>query len=145
ANLTNMIHLGLFIVGGNIYDMRQFKRVSMSGKSVRRGRRPKVSVVIPAHNEAKVIKRTLDSVLKSTYKTIEIIVVDDGSTDGTAQIIRNYIKTMPKLKTEMHFSRNSKTRTLKRKYERVMVADTRVRLITQHNLGKAAAMNNAIQ
>jgi poly-beta-1,6-N-acetyl-D-glucosamine synthase len=145
ANLVNMVHLGLFIIGGNIYDMRQFKRKSMAGKNIRRGRKPKVSVVIPAHNEAKVIKRTLDSVFKSTYKSFEVIVVDDGSKDDTAAIVRSYIKNMPKVKTEMHFSRNSQTRKLKRKYERVKVQEARVRLVTQHNLGKAAAMNNAIQ
>ena len=49
-----------------------------------------VTVLIPAHNEAKVIHRTLDSLLNSDYKALEIIVVDDGSTDGTAAAVAHY-------------------------------------------------------
>jgi cellulose synthase/poly-beta-1,6-N-acetylglucosamine synthase-like glycosyltransferase/peptidoglycan/xylan/chitin deacetylase (PgdA/CDA1 family)/spore germination protein YaaH len=45
--------------------------------------RPFVSVVVPAYNEEKVIGRTIDSLLRSDYPSFEIIVVDDGSTDGT--------------------------------------------------------------
>lgn len=47
------------------------------------GHRPKVSVVVPAYNEDKVIVRTVESLLASDYPDIEIIVVDDGSTDLT--------------------------------------------------------------
>ena len=49
-----------------------------------------VSVVIPAHNEEKVIQRTLDSVVNSDYPALEIIVVDDGSSDGTAAAVARY-------------------------------------------------------
>lgn len=44
----------------------------------------KVSVIIPTYNEKDVLQKCLDSLSKQTYKDIEIIVVDDGSTDGTS-------------------------------------------------------------
>lgn len=49
---------------------------------------PLVSVVVPAFNESKVICRTIESLLASDYKNIEIIVVDDGSSDATSEIVR---------------------------------------------------------
>lgn len=48
----------------------------------------KVSVVIPTYNRAGTIKRSIMSVLKQTYKNIEVIVVDDCSTDNTDEIVR---------------------------------------------------------
>ena len=76
---------------------------------------PRVSVVIPAYNAAWSIARTLDSVLSQTYSDFEVIVVDDGSSDRTIDIVQNYIER-----------------------------DRRIRLISQPNLGVAAARNAAI-
>lgn len=53
----------------------------------------KISIVIPVYNVEKYIKRCIDSLLKQTYKNIEIILVNDGSTDNTMKIIKkNYSK-----------------------------------------------------
>lgn len=57
----------------------------MNGKS-------KVSVIVPAHNVEKYIGACLESILSQTLKEIEIICVNDGSTDRTEQIIRRYME-----------------------------------------------------
>lgn len=51
---------------------------------------PLVSVIIPVYNSAKFLEETLQSVHDQTYPAIEIIVVDDGSTDDSAEIAQSY-------------------------------------------------------
>lgn len=51
-----------------------------------------VSVVIPVKNSDKTIEKTINSILNQSYKKIEIVVVDDGSTDDSLKIIKNIIK-----------------------------------------------------
>lgn len=52
----------------------------------------KISVVIPAYNAELYIERTLSSLKKQTYTNIQVIVVNDGSTDSTGTIVSNFIK-----------------------------------------------------
>lgn len=51
---------------------------------------PQVSVVIPVYNGEQTIKRALDSVFAQTFPGLEVIVVDDASTDGTAGVVAQY-------------------------------------------------------
>lgn len=73
---------------------------------------PLVSVIIAAYNEEKVIAQTIHSLLASGYPSFEIIVVDDGSPDGTSNVVREQFGNEP-----------------------------RVRLFTKTNGGKAEAWN----
>jgi cellulose synthase/poly-beta-1,6-N-acetylglucosamine synthase-like glycosyltransferase/spore germination protein YaaH/peptidoglycan/xylan/chitin deacetylase (PgdA/CDA1 family) len=77
--------------------------------------KPEVTVMIPAYNEESVIVDTVRSALTSVYPKLEILVIDDGSTDRTAELVR------------ANFGR-----------------DPRVRLLLQPNRGKPAALNHAL-
>lgn len=76
---------------------------------------PLVSVVIPVYNMAEYVTETLASVSRSTYPSLEVIVVDDGSTDNSAAVVEAYAAT-----------------------------DARVRLLRQPNGGVCRARNAAI-
>ena len=76
---------------------------------------PPVSVVVAAFNEGRVIERTIRALLDSTYPDLEIIVVDDGSTDDTAEVVR-----------------------------RSFADDPSVTLISKENGGKSTALNAGI-
>ncbi len=52
--------------------------------------KPKISVVIPVYNGQSFLKTAIDSVLHQTYPAHEVIVIDDGSTDGSAKILKSY-------------------------------------------------------
>lgn len=56
-----------------------------------------VSIIIPAYNHEKYIEAALQSIAKQTYKNIETVVIDDGSTDGTAKKIREFITSNPEM------------------------------------------------
>ena len=76
----------------------------------------KISVVMPIYNAADFLRAALDSVISQTLKEIEIICVDDGSTDNSLEIIKEYQKN-----------------------------DERVRIVTETNAGPALARNNGIR
>ena len=62
--------------------------------------RPLVSFVIATYNRKKELKEAIESILRQKYRPIEIIVVDNGSTDGTAQMIAREFSGLPFLKYE---------------------------------------------
>jgi glycosyltransferase involved in cell wall biosynthesis len=53
-------------------------------------KKPLVSVIIPTYNSADYIEEALESVFEQTFQDFEIIVIDDGSTDGTGEILKKY-------------------------------------------------------
>ena len=60
-----------------------------------------VSVIVPVYNKACYIERTLDSILAQTHSKLEIILIDDGSTDGSDKIIADYAKKDSRIKAKM--------------------------------------------
>lgn len=54
-----------------------------------------VSIIIPVYNAEKYIKKCLNSILNQTFKNYEVIIVDDGSTDNSQQIIKRYVERFP--------------------------------------------------
>ena len=59
---------------------------------LRRMNKRKVSVIVPVYNTEKYLNRAIDSLLRQTLKDIEIILVDDGSTDNCSKICDDYAK-----------------------------------------------------
>lgn len=145
VNFVSMLHLALFIVGGNIYDIKQMMRKRSKKPAPKTRHYPLVSVIVPAHDEVSGISKTLDSILASTYKNIEVIVVDDGSADGTASKVDAYWAWRPDARVSQYVARLPRGGVLTRKYLRVQGHAAPGLTVRQHNQGKGAAMNNAIQ
>jgi cellulose synthase/poly-beta-1,6-N-acetylglucosamine synthase-like glycosyltransferase/spore germination protein YaaH/peptidoglycan/xylan/chitin deacetylase (PgdA/CDA1 family) len=74
---------------------------------------PLISVLIPCFNEAKVIAASVERILKSDWPRIEVLVLDDGSTDATAAIVREFYGRDPRV-TLLSFPNGGKARALNR-------------------------------
>lgn len=90
-----IIHLGYYLVGASIYDVWQRRRLYQLIKQGEIVYAPRVTVLIPAHNEEKVVIRCIESVLASSYTDIDIIVVNDASTDMTRRLLSLYKRLHP--------------------------------------------------
>ena len=70
--------------------MRSYASCVIIGYMEKDEKSPKVSIIIPVYNGEKYVRFAIDSALAQTYKNVEIIVVNDGSTDKTDEIVRSY-------------------------------------------------------
>src|SRR4051812_29479001 len=66
---------------------------------------PKVSVLIPCYNAEKYVGETLESVFRQTWPEVEVIVVDDGSTDQSVRVIQSFAR--PNLRLLQQANRGS--------------------------------------
>lgn len=137
VSILYVMHFGLYLVGANFYDVWQQRRRRLRGtrRSLEyeaecaatatwtRRALPEVpglvSIAIAAHNEEAVITRTLDSIRLSTYRSYEVLVADDASTDLTGRLVRDYQVRHP---------------------------DMDLRIVRMRkNVGKGAALNSALR
>lgn len=79
-------------------------------------RENKVSIIVPVYNTAKYLEQCLESVVNQSLKDIEVICVNDGSTDNSLEILERYAQK-----------------------------DERIKIITQHNQGQSAARNKGLE
>lgn len=75
----------------------------------------KISVIIPVYNVEKFLSQCINSIINQTYKNLEILIIDDGSTDNSCEICKKFAKH-----------------------------DKRIRIIRQKNAGVSAARNNGL-
>lgn len=68
---------------------------------------PLISVIVPTYNYGHLITETLESISAQSYSNWECIIVDDGSTDDTAKVVRNYIKQHPEQNFQYVYQSNS--------------------------------------
>ena len=77
---------------------------------------PLISVIVPVYNIEKYLSACLNSIIRQTYQNLEIICINDGSTDSSAEILQEYAKK-----------------------------DRRIKIISQENAGLSAARNAGIK
>ena len=81
---------------------------------------PMISVILPAYNGEKTIKQSIESILMQDYKNFELIIINDGSTDKTASILKeisdNRIKIITQKNSGLPEALNSGIRLASGKY-----------------------------
>lgn len=103
------------IVSSNIFTIPRFDFKTFVTNNNVVTKQPLLSVVVPVYNVEKYLRECLDSVVNQHYQNLDIICVNDGSTDGSITILEEYQKK-----------------------------DNRIRIITQENAGASAARNTGI-
>lgn len=111
--------------------------------------RPKVSVIIPVYNGEQYLRECLDSVLGQTLKNIEVLIVDDGSTDSTRNILKCYeaiderVKPIYQANKGPATARNTALKKARGEYVAFIDADDWVDRETYAIMYEAAIENNA--
>lgn len=118
--LTTFITLSLltFFLGLHtwlLYPLVAFSLLRRRRPGIYDGRQPLVSIVIPAYNEETVLDNCVRSILRSSYTNLEVLIVNDGSTDNTLGVMQRFAE------------------------------DPRVQLVDKVNGGKASALNLGIE
>jgi len=111
---------------------------------------PKVSIIVPVYNTEKYLRKCLDSLVLQTLEEIEIVAVDDGSTDRSGEILDEYLEKYPQKMTVVHkenggqgIARNIGITMCQGEYIGFMDSDDYVELTMYQTLYETAVANNA--
>lgn len=143
--LINFVHISLYIGAANLYDifhLRRKSKIRQTAPETPKPFNPHVTVLIPAHNEHLGIIRCLDTVSKSTYQNMSIVVIDDASKDNTSALVREFIAKHSRKAASRLVIKDGKT---VREYYRPLTGMPSICLLTRPmNNGKAAGLNYAL-
>ena len=147
----NLVVLSYFFLGNGIYTLLMvlslratwlhMRRLTYQGLEALRlsPSTPRVTIVIPAWNEQRVIRNTVDSALRADYPDFEVIVVDDGSADGTLEcLVRHY----DLVETATNYHPTIPTQPLRTCYTSTRIPNLRV--VSKIRRGKPDALNAGI-
>ncbi|HET6863669.1 MAG TPA: glycosyltransferase [Candidatus Saccharimonadales bacterium] len=141
----HLVHFALFLIGGNLYDIKYFNRTRRKSRRKNNGQ-TRVTVLVPAYNEELVIERCIQSIWDNTHKNTDIVVISDGSTDGTAAAVQRFMDNRTRI------YRHTKTRAVRTKYSLRRVwqrggvsVKRRIKLVQQTNHGKGSALNRGLR
>lgn len=81
---------------------------------------PRFSIIVPLYNKAPYVKKALESIVSQTNQDWELLIVDDGSTDGSADIVREFVRAFK-------------------------ISNFRIQILQQKNAGVAEARNNGVK
>jgi cellulose synthase/poly-beta-1,6-N-acetylglucosamine synthase-like glycosyltransferase len=98
------------VIGANVYDIRAVKKqrqLAVHPHSRRYRQRPLISVIVPTRNDERRIELCLNGILRSSYRKLEIIVIDADSHDKTKNIVKNFISDHPKRNIRLIAKRTS--------------------------------------
>ena len=105
---------------------------------------PKISVIIPVYNGEKYLAQCIENILCQSYKNLEIIVVNDGSTDKSAEIAKKYpVKLLNQEKSGVYVARNLGIDCATGEYIHFMDADDLINLDYYANMADAIILSDA--
>ena len=134
--LYNIFTLALIALSGYEVSLLKDERGDLFRPSRERPLRPGISLIVPAHNEEPVIVESVRSLLASDYDPLELVIVDDGSTDGTLDVLREAFDLIP-LPVGDRF--RLQTQPIEEIY--VSRVDPRLRVARKQNGGRSDALN----
>jgi len=136
---SSLVYMLLTLISVRVIGRDAEARASLLLPRFYSGLEPPISVIVPAYNEEPTITASIQSLLQLEYPTFEIVVVNDGSADGTLQILRSEFRLVPFPEAYRVSIPTKKIRGIYRSLDH-----PNLRVIDKENGGKADALNAGV-